>query len=391
MVMGGVWFLLRYWGTVRRAWKEPMLRVPVLLIESDDWGPPGAGQAAALSRLGGALRRFRDCEGRPAQMTLGMVLAAPRAAVEPVGWDTADALVTVESPEYSNLRKTLAEYADCFSPQLHGWMHCHPEAVARAAARDSGVAALAARVAEAGYQVLPRELQSRWADCSRLPCRPVTGAVARREATREALWFREKVPGAAPVAVPPTFVWNADVEKGWAKGGIRCLVTCGRRHTSRDADGEPAGIDRIFHNGECLPSGLRVLVRDVYFEPALGHTVDEALSLIQEHWRLGRPALIESHRFNFEGSHADSGIALLVELLEAVVRVAPGVCFLRSMVLLEYLDDPRMLVRGRARLGIWARRLWTDRGLRRALLMSGALVWLLAAWLLSLGTERSRP
>src|SRR5512139_410836 len=56
-------------------WREPVLRHPVLIIESDDWGAGPHEQASALTRLASVLNGVRDETGRPAVMTLGVVLA----------------------------------------------------------------------------------------------------------------------------------------------------------------------------------------------------------------------------------------------------------------------------------------------------------------------------
>ena len=78
--------------------------------------------------------------------------------------------------------------------------------------------------------------------------------------------------GVAPyVAVPTTFVWNDAVERAWSSVGIQVIITPGRRATARDADGKPAGIDLAVLTGEHSIAGQCYLVRDVYFEPALGH------------------------------------------------------------------------------------------------------------------------
>ena len=46
--------LLAFAGPLVARWREPVLRHPVLAIESDDWGAGPPAQAAALARLEGA-------------------------------------------------------------------------------------------------------------------------------------------------------------------------------------------------------------------------------------------------------------------------------------------------------------------------------------------------
>src|SRR3569833_4577887 len=67
----------RHGATLLTLWREPVLRRPVLIFESDDWGPGDATHAEALRRLCEILGRYRDAEGHHPVMTLGMVLALP--------------------------------------------------------------------------------------------------------------------------------------------------------------------------------------------------------------------------------------------------------------------------------------------------------------------------
>ncbi|RMG30826.1 MAG: hypothetical protein D6721_02765 [Gammaproteobacteria bacterium] len=390
LVLGPAGFLVRHGAAVRRAWREPMVRFPVLLLESDDWGPPGAEQADALEALARLLARHRDATGRPACMTLAVVLAAPRPGVPPRDWVRPEGVVTLDDAAFAPLRSVLGRYRDRFSLQLHGWMHCWPPAVAAAAERDGALAARARRVATEGYGVLPPPLQSRWVDGSRLPARPVDGAQARAAARAEARYYLEHLPGATPVVVPPTFVWNEAVEQGWRAGGIEVLITPGRRQETRDAEGAPVDTGVRYGNGQRTASGLRVLVRDLFFEPLEGHEVGEVLAQVQRRWRQGRPALVETHRCNYDGPRAARGRAALDALLSAVRQAQPGVRFLFPGEILARLEDPHWHCRGRARLACFAERLAGDWRLRRALRLSGAGLWLGLARRLARGREAGR-
>ena len=66
--------------TLLALWREPVLRQPVLIIESDDWGPAPVSDVHTLERLMQLLSRHRDHFGQPAVMTLGVVLAIPDGA-----------------------------------------------------------------------------------------------------------------------------------------------------------------------------------------------------------------------------------------------------------------------------------------------------------------------
>src|SRR5438034_9850370 len=68
---------LAYRRTLLAAWREPVLRAPVLIFESDDWGYGPLLQAERLDRIAELLAGFRDAFGRHPVVTLGVVLAGP--------------------------------------------------------------------------------------------------------------------------------------------------------------------------------------------------------------------------------------------------------------------------------------------------------------------------
>ena len=82
-MFAGLWLIgsgvltFRYRGLLLSLWHEPVIRDPVLIIESDDWGPGPPDHALQLARLIEILTEFRDMSGRRPVMTLGMVLAVP--------------------------------------------------------------------------------------------------------------------------------------------------------------------------------------------------------------------------------------------------------------------------------------------------------------------------
>src|SRR6266536_6301154 len=68
---------LAYRRALSAAWREPVLRAPVLILESDDWGYGPLTQAERLDRIAEVLAGFRDASGRQPVATLGVVLAGP--------------------------------------------------------------------------------------------------------------------------------------------------------------------------------------------------------------------------------------------------------------------------------------------------------------------------
>jgi len=186
-----------------------------------------------------------------------------------------------------------------------------------------------------------------------------------------------RVIGDSPaVVVPPTFVWTRDVERAWAARGIECIVTPGRRSTSRDAEGRPAGDEGPFANGD-RAGDLTYLVRNDYFEPSRGRDAVHARGALDRAASQGRPCLLENHRDNFIGDAALPRAALLEldTLYREALRRHPGLRFMSTHELGRILRDrpPAWVVtgvRGRA-LPVWAR--VADRGRPwRLLRMTGA-------------------
>ena len=370
-------------GLLRRLWREPVLAVPVVTLESDDWGPRAdpEGEARALRALADVLAAQRDAEGRPAVMTLGVVLAAPDGRM----WREAgsDALrrgvwprVRLGDPSQAPVLQAVREgtLRGVFVAQLHGMEHCWPPAVRAVAARDPRIAAWLGSAAVPDPAALPAPLQTRWADCSALPSRPVPHE-AVEEAVQEEVAAWRALFGAPPrVAVPPTFVWTPAVERAWAARGVRCIVTPGVRHEGRDAAGRPAPGPVVL-NGERAAGGARYVVRDVHFEPARGHRPADVLARVRTRVRQGRPVLIETHRESYVGEGAAGAREALRALLEAVRAAFPDVRFLPTETVARALAQgaasPLVTAAWHRRLGAWAERVRHLPGARRRLRWSG--------------------
>jgi hypothetical protein len=365
-------------------WREPVLRRPVLIIESDDWGAGPAGQSAVLDEILRLLAGFSDCDGRPPVMTLGMILA------------TADGNRFRSNGSYQRKSISDAAYrpllgvidngveAGVFTVQLHGLEHFWPAALMSASEGNKAVRAWLHTAPWAATEDLPSPLQSRWVDASVLPARPLTRTDVERAVREEVDAFQSVFAVIPEVAVPPTFVWNRDVEQAWAAAGVDVIVTPGRRLETRDARGRPAGAGAPIYNGQLGEKGIMYLVRDVYFEPSLGHTAEQAHTALEAKVRLRRPALFETHRFNFLGTEEDKKRALaeLERLLRMAVKNFPDLAFLSSGKLATILKnrDPQWVeLRLRRRLHIWITRLGEFSRLRKLAWLTG---WIVPAGLL---------
>jgi hypothetical protein len=242
--------------------------------------------------------------------------------------------------------------------------HLWPPTFMRLVQQDDEVRRWLERGDRAATETLPPAVQSRWIDGSTLPSRPLDVTDIEVAAREEVTTFREIFGQPPTVAVPPTFIWNSTVERAWAAAGIKWVMNPGQRYTGRNAQGQPAGVDRQMLNGEIGDGGVRYLVRDLYFEPTFGHQAKQALAEIRRRWRLGRPALLETHRSNFLGEQSAHQHSLqeLQQLLDSVLRKWPQVRFMTTEELGQaYRQGDSELFEQRLskRVHVWLRRLAT--------------------------------
>jgi hypothetical protein len=360
-------------------WREPVLRRPVLVIESDDWGAGPGNQSGVLEEIRRLLAGFSDRDGRPPVMTLGIVLAT--ADGKHFTQNGNYRRESIAEPAYGPLLEVIDKgvEAGVFSVQLHGLEHFWPAALIRASEDDEAVEAWLKKAPLAATEELPSPLQSRWVDASVLPARPLATTAVAEAALEEVEVFRSVFAVAPKVVVPPTFVWTGEVERAWAAAGVGAIVTPGRQYQTRDEEGRPAGAGDPIYNGQIGERGLIYLVRDIYFEPSLGHTARRALSALEAKVQLCRPALFETHRFNFLGrvEEKNQALAELESLLQMALSNYPEMAFITSEELARILRerDPQWLEGGlRRRLHIWLSRLGQLSRLRKLAWLTGWMV-----------------
>lgn len=374
---------------LQRLWREPMLRYPVLIFESDDWGPGPPADADALLRLAQILGRHRDARGRNATMTLGMLLAVPDTEkIRRTDGREYHALSISESrfgPILAAIRRGTEN--GVFSPQLHGLEHYWPEAVMRASHEQEAIRAWLMQEGVPRNEDLPAALQSRWIDASILPSREVPGEVVEMAVAREVDAFHQVFGIEPSVVVPPTFVWTDATEAAWSSGGVRVVVTPGARYYARDGSGRLLGTGERLFNGETGKSGVVYIVRDDYFEPALGHRAGRALAAIKAKGRVGRPTLLETHRFNFTGPSALKEDALRETelLLRSVIEQFPDIRFMSTAELTSAMTRTDFDLIERAfvpRIATWLARLAQIPKLRKLGWLTGVII---PAWLVYRG------
>jgi hypothetical protein len=375
--------LLAFAGPLAARWREPVLRYPVLIIESDDWGAGPLAQAGALTRLSALLHGIRDRNGHPAVMTLGAVLEVPDGArIAASDCREYHALTLADEcfkAIHAAMRAGIA--AGVFVPQLHGQCHYWPAALLAAARKDAAVRDWLVAPEPAATEALPSPLQSRWIDASSLPSQALPDESIRQAVVAEVAAYRLAFDRLPQVAVATTFIWNDAVEAAWAQSGIDVVITPGRRATCRNAAGQPACVDASMLSGERSRAGQSYLVRDVYFEPSLGHTPQRLADGLKLRTRQGRACLVETHRFNFLQAE-DASLAALEAGLNAAMTACPHVRFLTPHELAHAIErrDPAWIEsRLRRRMAVWRARLDEIPRFRRMTRLSGLALPL--AWL----------
>jgi len=395
-IVVGSWMVLifAYRSTLMSLWREPVFSCPVLIIESDDWGPGPPQHAAAINRLMEVLLCYRDTAGRPPVITLGVVLAVPDTTRMRENGKLSYHRVTLADDCFQHIRGAMQRgvEAGVFALQLHGMEHYWPESVLDVAERDLDVRAWLIQNEVPISEDLPARLQSRWTDASRLPSCPIPDTQVRDAAAGEVGKFEEVFGYRPAVAVPPTFVWNSAVEEAWAAAGIGFIVTPGYCFDRRDRNGKPVPKGSAIHNGGKAAGGATYIVRNEYFEPRFGHTAEKGLQALVKNVRLGRPTLLETHRLNFisDGRTLEKSIAEIDRLLDSALDRHPELRFMSTEELGEAMlrRDPELIeTRFGARLHVWLLRLMETRRLVKLAWLTGLI---LPACLLFQVTRRNK-
>lgn len=377
-----VWLVLsalllgRHASTISALWREPMLARPVLIIESDDWGPGPVSDAAALERIHQLLAGYRDAEDRPAVMTLGVVLGKPSGRAILADNCRAYYRDTLSEARYAPIVDAMRTgcAAGVFALQRHGLEHCWPQSLLSLAGQDEALQRWLADP-DARSEALPSPLQSRWTDASRLPSSPLPTPAVVAAVTEEQALFASIFGRAPCVAVPNTFVWDDAVERAWAASGVRCIVTCGRQFEGRAADGGLMPPKRTIRNGERGGDGVQYVVRDAYFEPIRGHRAEQVWQAVAQRTALGRPTLLETHRESFVlPASVEPALAELGRALAGLLERQPNVCFISTEQLAAVFDDPQHVLQQRVLAARWAtvlRRVHAEAELSRPLKLCG--------------------
>ena len=366
------------------AWREPVLRAPVLILESDDWGYGPLAQAARLDRIADLLAGFGDALGRHPVATLGVVLAGPDTERIRADGCRIYHRVTLADPRLAIVRDAMLRGAarGVFALQLHAMEHYWPACLMSRASTDGQIRRWLTSDGFPATEELPAPLQSRWIDATELPSRPLPIDDVALAAAEEIRTFTAVFGVKPEVVVPPTFVWDDAVESAWAHSGARIVVTPGVRNESRDANGRVVTGERTYFNAATGAHGVSYVVRDCYLEPSLGVTHQRTLEALRSNTRAGRPTLVEMHRLNFLGDEraTQHSIDEVKRLLDIARAEFPTLRFMSTAELARHGRDRSALVerRIRMRVHLLIRRLAGISRLRKLAWATGAAV---PAWL----------
>jgi hypothetical protein len=357
-----VWglLLLTHFRSLMACWKEPVLKYPVLILESDDWGAGPLAQADALGCIAHRLSTYRDQTGHSIVMTLGIVLEVPDGVR--IAEDRCKIYhgLSIDNPIFSSIKTALIEGENrgIFALHLHGMTHYRAQSLIESASGNTELRSWMTGASPAETEHLPDALQSNWIDGAHLPASKLTKQEIDEEVRKSCAIFRESF-GAPRVAVATTFIWDDRVEEAWAAQGLTTVTTPGRRYTTRNVQGQPDGVDAEMQNGMSSPQGLLYLVRDVYFEPARGHDSQRIVKGVEDRTLYGRPTLVETHRFNYLGSVLELNLNVLCNAVAEVLARWPTIRFLSSEELASLYRMPQpgwFEDRMTTRLSVWARR-----------------------------------
>jgi hypothetical protein len=377
-------------GLLRETWREPYVDEPVVILESDDWGPGPLDHADALRRLLHVLASHRDAVGRPAVLTANMVLSVPDGAAIVAGGFRGYARreLDIDFPElFAAMRE--GQSAGTFFPQLHGREHLNPEALLRrAGSGDHALRRLLETPGWSDWEALDSSLQGHFVDGGELPTRPVV-ADQQRAMAEEGVRLFARAFGESPAsAVAPCYLWDDDTETAWAMAGVRYIQTAGYRCIGRDAGGRYIQSPQWIHAGSTNRQGQRYLVRNVMYEPADGRGWEAAWHEVRRRFREAQPAVISTHRYNYTRAEQQvQALRGLDGLLRRVCQRYPRVRFAASPEWGRWLASGELVdalthgtwpaprpASGPRRIAGFLRRLWCRHAKLRWLVVASGLI-----------------
>jgi hypothetical protein len=345
----------------------PLTKRKIVVFESDDWGSIRMPSKAVYNKLQAknyqpdkdpylkydslassedlqalfdVLSAVKDQHGHPAKITANCIMANPDfKAIRENGF---------EKYVYEDFTTTLQRYPrhgnafDCwkegisqqlFQPQFHGREHINVYQWMKGLQEND--------------QLLHEAFDHQMISISSMPCKLKFGYMegldyfseeekaVKEQLIDEGLNLFESLFGYPSKSfIANCYVWDTDIEKVLKNHGVRFIQGILKQFMP-NLDGDKHQYKFRYHYmGQKNPLQQRYLIRNVFFEPSIYPSVDwlsEALTRISLAFRLGKPAIVGSHRLNYIGyideNNRNSNLKSFKTLLKEIVKRWPDVEF----------------------------------------------------------------
>ena len=354
----------------------------LLVIESDDWGSIRMPSRAVyedclragypvdqtwferydsllsesdLEHLFELLSSFKDHAGRHPVITANVIMANPDFdAIAASGFKTY---------HHEPLEATFARYPahgrclelwrkghqqGLFFPQFHGREHLNVGLFMRALQEKDPVAQFAFCHRMPGC--IPRGSVRRpnlFVETTRFSSKEEKASVLQSQLEGLAM-FERHFGFRSRTLIPTNYIWSSDFDVAVAATGVEAIQG-GSMLKEQQIDGTSLRAKQKL--GTRNSHGLTYLSRNCAFEPSQSlkprlQSADRCLNDISIAFRLGKPAVISSHRINFCGfideRNRDENLVALEYLLRKALRLWPDVEFVTSVNLLDIINEARI-------------------------------------------------
>lgn len=339
----------------------------ILIIESDDWGSirmPSDSvyqQLASkpyqvdkdpylkydslasnddLTALFDVLSSVKDKHGNAAKITANCIVANPDFE--------AIRAANFEEYIYEDFRTTLARYPNhdkaftywqegmnkqLFQPQFHGREHINIYQWMQAL--------------QEGDELLHEAFDHQMISISSVPCKLTFGYMEgldyfslKEKATKSEVLkdgfrlFEEAFGFSSKSFIANCYVWDSELESVLKTHGVRLIQGIIKQLIPDLNSADHTYQYRYHYMGQQNKIGQRYLIRNVFFEPSMEPGKDWLSEVIQRigiAFRLGKPAIIGSHRLNYIGNideeNRTKNLKLLKDILQEIVAIWPDVEF----------------------------------------------------------------
>lgn len=338
------------WGTIRMpstAVREQLDAHPAIDAQDAYAYYDTLASSADLEHLFEVLTSVKGGDGRPAILTANCLVANPdfeRIRASNFGQYFYESLTqTFERYGQRNALKMWKKglNAGVFVPQFHGREHVNvPLWLKLLREGHSGVkTGFEAGVFGVRFKGLPqgqRNLQRAWDLLVDNTEQQISDSIV------EGLYlFRQQFGNSSLTAIAPNYTWSEGQEQLLAQHGV--IATQGILNQRQPTGSNiPYRYVKRFTRGRGKNTNMAFQRRNVFFEPSLKphfDFVDQALTRISIAFKMGKPAVVGSHRVNYVGSlsakNRDNNLVEFKKLLQSIIKKWPDVIFMSAAQLAE--------------------------------------------------------